>query len=96
MKKNQYAIIGGQYASYCHGFTPTITGAKRKASANAEYWDNWQGWHIPSIYRIEDVVKINNFYGETYALRDDALPVAVGRYTPSWRIVWESGAPRYD
>nr|DAV90437.1 MAG TPA: hypothetical protein [Caudoviricetes sp.] len=51
MKKNNFAIIGGQYASYCYGFTPTLTGAKRLARKNMEYWDNWQGWHAPEIYK---------------------------------------------
>lgn len=31
MKKQNFAIIGGQYAFYCYGFTPTLTGAKRLA-----------------------------------------------------------------
>lgn len=56
MKKveNKYAVIGGQYAHYCHGTTRTLEGAKRMATAREEYWDNWQGWHKPDIYRIED------------------------------------------
>lgn len=40
MKKQNFAIIGGQYAFYCYGFTPTLTGAKRLARKNLEYWDN--------------------------------------------------------
>lgn len=32
MKKNNFVIIGGQYASYCYVFTPTLTGAKWSAS----------------------------------------------------------------
>lgn len=53
-KDNRYYIIGGQYESICYGGTPTLIGAKRKATKNMEYWDNWQGWHKPSIYRAED------------------------------------------
>ena len=62
MKKNNFVIIGGQYAFYSYGFTPTLTGAKRLARKNLEYWDNWQGWHVPEIYRTEDVEKVTNFY----------------------------------
>lgn len=51
---NNYYVIGGQYESYCYGGAPTLIGAKRLANKNVEYWDNWQGWHIPKIYRAED------------------------------------------
>lgn len=54
MKKNNYYVIGGQYERICYGGTPTLIGAKRLATKNAEYWDNWQGWHKPQIYRAED------------------------------------------
>lgn len=53
-KKNNYYVFGGQYESYCYGGTPTLIGAKRLASFNMEYWDNWKGWHRPQIYRVED------------------------------------------
>ena len=52
--KNNYYVIGGQYERYCCGGTPTLIGAKRLANKNKEYWDNWQGWHTPAIYRAED------------------------------------------
>ena len=54
MKKINYYVIGGQYESICYGGTPTLIGAKRLATKNEEYWDNWQGWHKPAIYRAED------------------------------------------
>lgn len=56
-QENNYYVIGGQYESICYGGTPTLTGAKRLATKNAEHWDNWQGWHKPSIYRAEDTVE---------------------------------------
>ena len=91
MKKQNYAVIGGQYAVYCYGFTPTLTGAKRIARKNLEYWDNWQGWHAPKIYKIEDVEKITNFYGETYAPRSGALPVAVAWVEDNGnKLMWEA------
>ena len=52
--KNNYYVIGGQYERYCYGGTPTLIGAKRLATKSKEYWDNWQGWHTPAIYRTED------------------------------------------
>lgn len=53
-KENNYYVIGGQYESCCYGGTPTLIGAKRLANKNREYWDNWQGWYIPAIYKAED------------------------------------------
>lgn len=90
MKKLNYYVIGGQYASYCYGGTPTLTGAKRLAVKSVEYWDNWQGWLIPSIYKTEDVMDVTNFYGETKAPRPGTRPVATAYYTVSGRVVWET------
>ena len=54
MDKEQFVVIGGQYESYCYGTAATLLAAKRLATANAEHWNNWQGVHIPDIYKIED------------------------------------------
>ena len=88
MKKINYYVIGGQYASFCYGGAPTLIGAKRLARKSAEYWDNWQGWHIPDIYRAEDVRDITNFYGDTKAPTDGAMPVAWAWYN-NGHPVWE-------
>ena len=53
-KEIKYYVIGGQYEKICYGGTPTLLGAKRMATKHEEYWDNWQGWHKPMIYRAED------------------------------------------
>ena len=91
MKKKNFAVIGGQYEAYFYGFTPTLTGAKRLAGKNLEYWDNWQGWHAPKIYKIDDVEKITNFYGETYAPKDGALPVAFALVGNNGnKLTWEA------
>lgn len=58
MKK--YQVIGGQYESYWYGESDTLHGAKIIATKNAEYWDNWQGWHTPSIYKAEDVKEVES------------------------------------
>lgn len=60
MAKNNFYVIGGQYESHCYGGTPTLIGAKRLATKNEEYWDNWQGWHKPLIYRAEDTEEIES------------------------------------
>ena len=60
MKKINYYVIGGQYQYIFYGGAPTLIGAKRLANKNAEYWDNWQGWHIPKIYRAEDTKEIDD------------------------------------
>ena len=74
-KKKNFYVIGGQYAAYDYGGTPTLLGAKRLANKNEEYWDNWQGWHRPQIYRAEDVEVVENFYGTVHAPKTGALPV---------------------
>lgn len=76
MKK--YIVIGGQYQAYTYGESDTLIGAKRIATANAEYWDNWQGWHYPKIYNAEDVEEVHNFYGEGYA------PIATRAFGKRW------------
>ena len=90
MKKLNYYVIGGQYASCCYGGAPTLLGAKRLTGKCKEYWDNWQGFHVPSIYKAEDVEDVTNFYGETKAPRPGARPVAIAHCTASGRVVWET------
>ena len=51
----KYMIIGGQYFYTVYGFSDTLHGAKCIAARHAEYWDNWAGWHIPSIYASSDL-----------------------------------------
>ena len=81
--KNNYVVIGGQYYYCSYGAYPTLIGAKRVAAKNAEYWDNWQGWHIPKIYRLEDTEE-----GEhgRYPI-PGAEPVAVG-YLQGDKVRW--------
>lgn len=52
--ENNYYVIGGQYESICYGGSATLRGAKSLATRRKEYWDNWQGWQAPRIYRAED------------------------------------------
>ena len=56
MKK--YQVIGGQYESYWYGESDSLRGAKIIATKNEEYWDNWQGWHKPNIYKAEDCIEV--------------------------------------
>lgn len=77
-KKANYYIIGGQYYFYCYGSAETMTGAKRIAGKHDEYWDNWQGWHRPSIYKAEDCILADTqFHGEQMIPAEGAHPVAV-------------------
>ena len=86
MKQLNYYVIGGQYESYCYGGTPTLIGAKRLATKCTEFWDNWQGWHKPDIYRAEDTEVVES-YGrfftedgcEVRVPKPDAEPVAYWR-----------------
>ena len=79
----RYQVIGGQYESSWKGESDTIRGAKIIATRNQEYWDNFQGWHKPSIYNAEDVVEIESKGRITTPdgmkiriPKDDAIPVA--------------------
>ena len=56
MKENRFYVIGGQYQAFNHGGTPTLLGAKRLAKKCEEYWDNWQGFHVPSIYAAKGLL----------------------------------------
>lgn len=80
-KSNNYLVIGGQYQSYCYGGAATLAGAKRLATKNIEFWDNWQGWHKPLIYATEDCVECNNFFGKQMTPKVGALPVVVWNNT---------------
>lgn len=60
MKKQEYVVIGGQYESYDYGTVDSLRKAKLLATKNKEYWDNWQGWHTPDIYKIEDTEEIES------------------------------------
>lgn len=55
-----YQIIGGQYESHWYGESDTLRGARCIATRNKEYWDNWQGWRKPKIYKAEDVAEIES------------------------------------
>lgn len=86
MGKEKYAVIGGQYQSYFYGFAETLHAAKILASKHTEYWDNWQGWHTPKIYKSEDVTKIKNFYGSGYAPKPFCRPFAV-KSSGKWHVL---------
>lgn len=60
MKENKFYVIGGQYETFCYGGCPTLIGAKRLATKNIEYWDNWQGWHKPRIYKAIDTMEVES------------------------------------
>lgn len=56
MKK--YQVIGGQYEQCWYGESDSLHGARVIAGKNKEYWDNWQRWHTPKIYKREDCEEI--------------------------------------
>ena len=87
MKTSKYVVIGGQYDCYTYGTAATLTGAKRLASSHVEYWDNWQGWHYPDIFRVEDVEDVENCYGSGYAPKPGAVPVAIRRWGSRWEVI---------
>lgn len=88
MDEMKYYVIGGQYQSYCYGGAATLLEAKQLASRNAEYWDNWQGWNVPAIYRAEDTEECANFYGENRCPVCGAIPAATAEYDDAGKIVW--------
>ena len=86
MKKEiNYYVIGGQYACYNYGGAKTLIGAKRLASKHEEYWDNWEGWHKPSIYKASDCEWGKNFFGSDYCPKWFALPISYwNTHTKKW------------
>lgn len=89
--KAQYCVVGGQYRDYCCGERETLLGAKRLAGKSMEYWDNWQGWHIPKIYKIEDT-EIVSLDGESVRVpKPGATAAAKGTYKDG-KITWKEGA----
>ena len=86
MKKEiKYYVIGGQYEYYNYGGAATLLGAKRIATKNEEYWDNWQGWHKPHIFKAEDCELKRNFYGRDYYPKANTVPEASwNQYTKKW------------
>lgn len=88
----KYAVIGGQYEAAFYGCTDTLLKAKRLATANAEYWDNWQGWHKPLIYKIEDTEEIET--GGMITCRDGMtirIPTCGAR---CW--AWDNDAKKWE
>ena len=89
--KAQYCVFGGQYRDYCCGERETLLGAKRLAGKSMEYWDNWQGLHIPKIYKIEDT-EIVSLDGESVRVpKPGATAAAKGTYKDG-KIIWKEGA----
>lgn len=87
-KTKKYVVIGGQYAYKYYGSYPTLLGAKRAARQHLEYWDNWQGWHVPDIYLITDTAEADN---GRYPMLDGycrRLPITSG-YLRGGKIIWE-------
>jgi hypothetical protein len=77
MKMKKYQVIGGQYYQFNYGESDTLRGAKQIAAKHDEYWDNWQGWHRPSVYAAEDCVLADTqFHGEQMIHKPEALPIA--------------------
>lgn len=90
---SKFVVIGGQYEAYCYGTADTLIGAKRMASKNEEYWDNWQGWHTPKIYAEEDTQEVSSICsrsGVTIGPKPFAVPVA-----EKVNGKWQAGEPRW-
>lgn len=86
-----YCVIGGQYKVVYYGSCPTLLGAKRLATKCAEYWDNWQGWHKPDIYLIEDTEEIEPGYRIPIKDPHERLPYACYDYDKKrWERTFET------
>ena len=48
-----YTVIGGQYRYHNYGEFDSLKAARSFATDHDEYWDNYQGWHVPCIYLTE-------------------------------------------
>lgn len=84
----KYYVIGGQYEPLNHGGAYTLEGAKRLATKHEEYWDNWQGWNKPDIYKADDCVIGTSFYGTAPYPDWNAVPYMIWNYiTKKWEFV---------
>ena len=82
MKNNNFYVIGGRYRYVNHGGTKTLLGAKRLATKNEEYWDNWKGWRKPDIFKASDCYFDKD--GRCFPVAG-AIPYMVwNRYTKEW------------
>lgn len=61
---DHYIVVGGQYRDCHYGIKPTLHAAKILSTQNAEYWDNWQGWHKPAIYKLSSCYKVVGYLDE--------------------------------
>ena len=91
MKNEGYYVIGGQYEAYNYGWRRTLHGAKCLAAKCEEYWDNWQGWHRPTIWNAADCEMRITFYRDYEVVVPcmDADPVAVWNKQKKKWIVYE-------
>ena len=84
----RFQVIGGQYYFEWYGESDSLRGAKMIASKHEECWDNWQGWHKPSIYLASDCVKDDRYHCAIPDKFHGAQPVSV------WDgKTWEDFAP---
>ena len=60
MNSTKYVVIGGQYFQRCYGVVDNLIAAKRLATKNEEYWDNWQGFHTPLVYDFRDCEELED------------------------------------
>lgn len=91
MKKEvKYYVIGGQYEMINYGGTPTLEGAKRLATKREEYWDNWQGFHKPDIYKAEDCELGKTFFGTNlYPKWNANAYMTWNEYSKKWEVLGE-------
>lgn len=76
-KVQKFDVIGGQYKPYYYGTAETLDEAKKMALENEEYWDNYQGWHVPPIYNHDDCEDVVNIYGRGRSPKPLTAPVVI-------------------
>lgn len=81
----KYVVIGGQYSVRLYGVFDSLHAAKVYASKHPEYWDNWQGWNVPNIYRLDQCrhyTDVKDAYGNHHDDFYIPQPNAVHWYKP--------------
>ena len=86
MKKYNYYVID-DYDCYCYGGTMSLDGAKRKATYHS------YGFHIPNIYKVEDVIFTNRMYDGEVVPKKGKLPFMI-KNNGKWTLV--NYVPSYD
>ena len=81
-EKTKWAVIGGQYNYICYGVRDSLHAAKMLATRSEEFHDNYAGFCVPEIWRIENTVMTEAGRVPLYGCPADYAKGDNGRWYP--------------